>query len=101
MTQPLRVVDPDRLRTTDMARKAVRRWRSDADRMKLGISNQDHSGATHLAVDEVLKRTEREMPKQIIKRKPFWVIQFGYALMVLFLLIVTGAAVFIIAEALK
>ena len=101
MAQPLRVVDADRLHPIDMARKAVRRWRSDADRMKLGVSNQFHSGATHLAVDEVLKRTEREMPKQAVKRKPFWLIQLGYALMVLVLLIVTGAALFIIAEALK
>lgn len=36
-----------------------------------------------------------------IKRRPYWLIQFGYALMVLFILIVSFAALFIIAEALR
>lgn len=43
------------------------------------------------------------MREEIKRRKatPFWLIQFGYALMVLFILIVSFAALFIIAEALR
>lgn len=36
-----------------------------------------------------------------IRRKPYWLIQFGYALMALFLLVAVFVSLFIIAEFLK
>lgn len=108
MAQPLRVVESAQIETPSGAcwlcteSSEIPPFMLDREKdLRLGVSNQFHSGSQNLAVDEVLKRTEREMPKQAVKRKPFWLIQLGYALMVLVLLIVTGAALFIIAEALK
>lgn len=98
MPQPLRAVDPARHEVT---RKAVKRWRSDADKMKLKTSNQSDSGARRLPVDEILKRTEREMPKIRSHKRPFWLIQFGYAVLVLVLLILTFGALLIVGEALR
>ena len=37
-----------------IARRLLKRWRSDATRLKLAVSNQHDSGAPSLRVDEVL-----------------------------------------------
>lgn len=66
MPQPLRVVDNERLHARDAARNAVKKFRLDRERERLPICNQS-TGARNLFTDEVLKRTEREMP--VIQRR--------------------------------
>ena len=65
--QSLRVVDPDRIHPRDAARSAVNKFRLDRERERLPICNQS-TGAKHLFIDEVIKRTEREMPEVIRRR---------------------------------
>lgn len=67
MAQPhFRVVEKEKLHARDIARREVKRWREE----ELPICNQFHSGAAHLDVDEIVKRTERTMPEDEY-RKPF------------------------------
>lgn len=40
-----------------LARTAIKRWRSDAQKLKLTVSNQVDSGAPSLRVDDVLRRS--------------------------------------------
>ena len=108
MPQPLRVVENQTIETPRGAcwlcseSPEIAPFMLDREKdPRLGVSNQFHSGATHLAVDDVLKRTEREMNTKPIKRRPFWLTQFMYALMVFFLLGLTFSALFIIAEVMR
>lgn len=57
MKPQLRAVDPDRELNLDYARRKVNQWKSDTERGKLSISNQDDTGAPSLRVDDVLKRS--------------------------------------------
>lgn len=59
MSKPqLRAVDPEVVHPRDLARRKVKQWKSDAERGKLHISNQDDSGAPSLRVDDILRRSE-------------------------------------------
>ena len=69
----LRAIVPSVDHPRDRARREVKRWRSNAEKEKLPIANQFHSGAANLFVNEVLKGTLREMP-EVEDRKPFpWI----------------------------
>lgn len=57
MKPQLRAVDPDHEHNLDYARRKVKQWKSDAERGKLHISNQDDTGAPSLRVDEVLQKS--------------------------------------------
>lgn len=64
MPQPnFRVVDPDRQHARDLARREVKRFRADAERESWPICNQQDKGGRSLFVDEVIRRTERDMPE--------------------------------------
>lgn len=56
----LRAVNPEVEHPRDVAHKAVKRWRSNAEKEKLPVSNQFDSGAPSLRTDEVLKRAEAD-----------------------------------------
>lgn len=67
MAQPnFRVVDSEKVHPRDAARIAVKRFRTNAEREKLGVCNQS-TGAANLFVDETLRRTERVVEEQVIK----------------------------------
>lgn len=70
MPQPnFRVVDNEVEHPRDRARREMKRFRTNAEREKLGICNQHTDReASRLSVDEVLKRGERDMP-EVVKRK--------------------------------
>lgn len=82
MGQPnFRVVEGDRPHARDIARVAVKRFRSDAEREKLPLCNQHtEREAKQLLVDDVIAATERVMPEEIrsnYKVNPivaFWII---------------------------
>lgn len=59
----LRAVNPNVDHPRDRARRDVKRWRSNAEKEKLPVVNQWHSGAPNLSVDAVLQRTLRTMPE--------------------------------------
>lgn len=61
----LRAVDPEIEHPRDAARKAVRRWRSDADKQKLPVSNVQDTGSPSLRVDDVL---EKALPDHLGKK---------------------------------
>lgn len=54
----LRAVDSEQEHPRDRARREVKRWRSDAERERLPVSNQQDTGAPRLSVDEVLRKSE-------------------------------------------
>lgn len=54
----LRAVNPEVEHPRDLAHKAVKRWRSNAEKEKLTVSNQHDSGAPALLVDDILRRAE-------------------------------------------
>ena len=95
--QSLRVVDPDRIHPRDAARSAVNKFRLDRERERLPICNQS-TGAKHLFIDEVIKRTEREMPEEMKSRRRQ---ELVYAVLVFIFLTASFAALFVIAEALR
>lgn len=53
-----RVVDNEQEHARDTARRKVKQWRSDAEREKRQVANQDDSGAPSLRVDDVLRKSE-------------------------------------------
>lgn len=73
----LRAVENEVDHPRDAARKAVKRWRSNAEKEKLPVANQS-TGHPNLFVDEVLQRTLREMP-DIEYQKPFpWIAALAF-----------------------
>lgn len=60
----LRVIDNQREHNLDYARRKVKQWRSDAQREKREVANQDDSGAPSLRVDEVLRRSEPDYTRR-------------------------------------
>lgn len=71
MSKPqLRAVNPDIEHPRDRAKRDVKRWRSNAEKQKLPVSNQS-TGAPNLFVDEVLQRTLRDMPELHTKPDPW------------------------------
>ena len=56
----LRAVDNERLHPRHIARQVVKRWKSDATRLKLGVCNQHDSGAPSLRPDQVLNHASHD-----------------------------------------
>lgn len=54
----LRAVNNENPSARDIAAQRVKRWRSNAEKEKLPVSNQDDSGAPSLRTDDILKRSE-------------------------------------------
>lgn len=99
MPQPLRVIDNERPHARDIARRAVKEFRLDRDdpECPLPVSNQVHSGAPRLAVDEVIKRTERDVEPEPKKPMRFR----GYLALALAMAAAAFTALVVIAEAVK
>lgn len=57
----LRAVNPEIEHPRDTARKAVKRWRSNAEKEKLAVANQIDSGAPSLRTDEVLEKAYADL----------------------------------------
>jgi hypothetical protein len=51
----IEAIERDPSHPRSLARAVVKRWRSDAQKLKLGVSNQHDSGAPSLRVDDVLR----------------------------------------------
>lgn len=65
MGQPsFRVIDPQRDHPRDLPKRAIKEFRLDRENPErpLPIVNATHSGAPLLSVNEVIKRTQRELP---------------------------------------
>lgn len=70
MSQPnFRVIDPNRDHPRDLAKRAVKEFRLDRENpdKPLPIVNATHSGAPLLSVNEVIKRTQRELPESEVR----------------------------------
>lgn len=62
MKANLRAVNPERPHARDLARKLVRRWKSDAEKEHLPVSNQHEDEVRPvLEVDEVLQRSFKQI----------------------------------------
>lgn len=67
--QSLRVVDSERIHPRDAAHKAVKRFRTLAEQENFPICNQHTEiGGSYLATDDVLRRSERDMPEEVRPR---------------------------------
>ena len=67
--QSLRVVDPNREHTREIARRRVKEFRTLVEQESFPICNQrTEQGGSYLATDEVLRRSEREMPEVAAQR---------------------------------
>lgn len=60
MKAQLRAVDNEVEHARDIAAQRVRRWRSNAEKEKLPVTNVQDSGAPALLVDEVLRKAESD-----------------------------------------
>ena len=63
----LRAVDNNQPHARDIARAAVKEWRSNADKEELPIATVQDSGAPSLRVDDVIRRSQ---PDLIGKKAP-------------------------------
>lgn len=62
MKVQLRAINPERLHARDLARKLVRRWKSDAERDRLPVANQHvEEVKPALRVDEVLLKSFKQI----------------------------------------
>lgn len=55
-----RVVDNENLHARDLAHKAVKRWRSNAEKENRPVTNITDSGAPSLRVDDVLLKAQSD-----------------------------------------
>lgn len=66
----LRVIDPNREHARDLVRRRVKRFRTLVEQENFPICNQHtEQGGSYLATDDILRRSERDMPEAIRPRR--------------------------------